>query len=289
MRVGLIQALYVTMKLRWYADNSEMVGWRSAPIQDVFMFGGIIVEQEQEAPLRKQIEDIKEKYGPRRAPLKWNFRDLKDVYKRADADTLHKDLLNSSREWRTELLRLAIAADLKLVLACIEAYSLERKIIKLRKQSIAQYAFSNALQRVALHSKQSDASSCEVVLDWPDKGDPQPFCREYAAAFKDAKTTEGHPYHSGPLSGLGFTDTPMFQNMENSSLLQLADLVVGAVREYIEYSLGKRSDGLGVDLTREMKHLFYGAPKNICGWGLVVAGASEFRHKIKSKVEAELL
>lgn len=253
------------------------------------MFGGVVVGQEQEVSLRKQIEDIKSKYGPRRAPLKWNFRDLKDLYKREGAETLHRELLDSSKAWRTELLHLAANTDIRLVLACIESYSLERKIIKLRKQSIAQYAFSNALQRVALYSKQSGASACEVILDWPDKGDPQPFCREYAAAFKDAKTTDGHSYHSGPLSALGFSDTPMFQNMENSSLLQLADLVVGAVREYIEYSLGRRDDGLGVDLTRKMKHLFYGAPNNICGWGLVMAGGSEFRHKIRSKVEAGLL
>jgi hypothetical protein len=277
------------MKLRWYADNSEMVGWRGAQIQDVFMFGGIVVDHDQEPSLRKQIEDIKSQYGLRRAPLKWNFKDLKDLYKREGIDKLHRELLDSSKDWRTELLRLAISAKLKIVIACIEAYSLERKIIKLRKQGIAQYAFSNALQRVALHSKQSGAGACEIVLDWPDKGDPQPFCKEYSTAFKDGKTTEGHTYHSGPLSVLGFSDTPMFQNMENSSLLQLADLVVGAVREYIEYALDKRSDGLGVDLTREMKNLFYGAPNNICGWGLVVAGASEFRHKIKSRVDAELL
>lgn len=277
------------MKLRWHADNSEMVGWRSAPIQDVFLFGGIIVPQDREASIRQSMEDIKAKYGPRRAPLKWNFKDLKDLYKREGAETLHRKLLESSKEWRTELIRLVVQSQLTLVLAVIEAYSLERKIIKLRKQSIAQYAFSNALQRVALHSKQSGASACEVVLDWPDKGDPQPFCHEYASAFNDATTTEGHPYHSGPLAELGFSDTPMFQNMENSNFLQLADLTVGAVREYIEYALGKRKDGLGVDLTREMKGLFYGAPKNICGWGLVVAGASEFRRKIKGRVDAELL
>jgi len=288
-RVGLVQVLHVTMKLRWHADNSEMVGWRGAPIQDVFIFGGIIVPQDQEASLRQKIEDMKAKYGPRRAPLKWNFRDLKDLYKREGLESLHRKLLDSSKEWRTELLRLTVEAKVTLVFAAIEAYSLERKIIKLRKQSIAQYAFSNALQRVALHSKQSGASACEVVLDWPDKGEPQPFCREYASAFNDATTTEGHSYHSGPLSALGFSESPMFQNMENSSLLQLADLTVGAVREYIEYALEKRKDGLGVDLTREMKSLFYGAPKNICGWGLVVAGASEFRHKIKSRVDAELL
>jgi hypothetical protein len=251
--------------------------------------GGQLIPQDQEASIRTQIEDIKSRYGPRHAPIKWNFKDLKDLYKRQGAEELHRKLLDSSKDWRIELLRLVVAAKVTIVLAAIEAYSLKRKIIKLRKQSIAQYAFSNALQRVALHSKQSGASACEVILDWPDKGDPQPFCREYASAFKDAKTIEGHPYHSGPLSGLGFSDTPMFQNMENSSLLQLADLTVGAVREYIEYSLGNRSDGLGVDLTREMKSLFYGAPKNICGWGLVVAGASEFRHKIKSRVNAELL
>ena len=61
------------------------------------------------------------------------------------------------------------------------------------------------------------------------------------------------------------------------------------MREYIEYALGKRDGGLGTELTREMKGLFYGAPANIYGWGLVVAGAGDFRAKIKQKITEELL
>lgn len=277
------------MGLRWFADNSEMVGWRGAPIQDVFIFGGVIVGRSDEANLRRRIEDVKERYGHRRAPVKWNFKDLKDFYARRKVAELHKRLMDSAQEWRRDIIQVAIESNVKIVLACVEAYSLERKIIKLRRQSIAQYAFANSLQRVGLHVAQTKASGCEVVLDWPEKNDPQPFCAEYASAFRDGKTIEGHPYHSGPLSTLGFGDTPMFQNMEHSSLLQLSDLVVGAAREYIEYSLEKRTGGLGVDLTRQMRTLFYGAPQKICGWGLVVAGTGDFRHKVRTRVDAELL
>lgn len=277
------------MKLRWYADNSEVVGWRGAQIQDVFLFGGVIVPESDEREIRNRIEAVKSKYGSRRAPVKWNFKDLKSRYEQKGLKDLYTTLLNSSQEWRSEILHIAMASNAKIVTACIESYSLERKIIKLRKQSIAQYAFANSLQRTALHAKQAGATSCDVVLDWPDKADPHPFCSEYASAFNEGKTIEGHPYHSGALSALGFSDTPMFQHMENSCLLQLSDLVVGAVREYVEYSLGKREGGLGVDLTRDMKHLFYGAPRNICGWGLVLAGAGEFRQKIKDRVTGELL
>lgn len=253
------------------------------------MFGGVIVDRAGEADLRSRIEDVKERYGPRRAPVKWNFKDLKDFYAKRKLSELHTRLLDSAQEWRGDIIQVAIDSDVKIILACVEAYSLERKIIKLRRQSLAQYAFANSLQRVSLQVGQTTAKGCEVVLDWPEKNDPQPFCSEYATAFRDGKTTEGHPYHSGPLSRLGFSDTPMFQNMEQSSLLQLSDLVVGAAREYIEYSLGKRTGGLGVDLTRRMKNLFYGAPQKICGWGLVLAGTGDFRHKVRTRVDEDLL
>ena len=207
------------MKLRWYADNSEIVGRRGALIQDIFLYGGVVVPGEVDAKLRHQIEDVKAKYGHRRAPVKWNFKDLKSLYEKEGLTELYGRLLGSAQEWRAELLRLTVTSNLKIFLACVESYSLERKIIKLRKQSLAQYAFANALQRVALHTQQSGATGCELVLDWPDKDNPHPFCREYVSAFNDAKTTDGHSYHSGALSGLGFADTPTFALMANSALL----------------------------------------------------------------------
>lgn len=277
------------MRLRWYADNSEMIGWRGAVIQDVFLYGGIAVPDASEAALRQKFEETKAKYCHHRAPVKWNFKDLEKRYKSEGREQWYAKLLACAQDWRAELVRGLVGSNVKIFLACVESYSLQRKIIKLRKQSLAQYAFANALQRLALYTGQTGAAGCDLTLDWPDKGDPHPFCREYATAFNEGKTSDGHPYHAGALSSLGFCDTPSYALMENCALLQLTDLVVGAVREYVDYALGKRTGGLGTELTRELKSLFYGAPDHIYGWGLVVAGQSDFRQRIREKLAAELV
>lgn len=69
--------------MRWYADNSELNGIREAEIPDILLFGGYTVTDEQEINIRESIENIREKnFGSRRAPVKWNFKDLKDIYEK---------------------------------------------------------------------------------------------------------------------------------------------------------------------------------------------------------------
>src|SRR5207247_7071741 len=45
-------------------------------------------------------------------------------------------------------------------------------------------------------------------------------------------------YHCGPLADIAFSPAPTFAGMEFEPRLQLADLVVGATREFINFSLG---------------------------------------------------
>ena len=125
------------MWLRWYADNSELIGTRGAAIQDVLLFGGVVIDTNDEAALRANIEHTKEKYGHRRAPIKWNFKDLKSNYDKEGLSELYNKLLSTSQEWRKEILERALEVRFTIFVSCIESHSLERKIIKLRKRSLA--------------------------------------------------------------------------------------------------------------------------------------------------------
>lgn len=144
--------------------------------------------------------------------------------------------------------------------------------------------------RVGLYAKQCRANHSEVFLDWPDKQDPNPFDREYAAAFKEGKTLDGHvTYHSGSLKNFGFADSPIYATMNHCTMLQFSDLVLGATREFVEHAIGKRHEGLGIELTRMLKNRFYGAPETIFGRGInVSSGNSDFRKKIRDAISKEL-
>lgn len=237
--------------MRWYADNSELNGVRGASIPDILLFGGIAVDVEQVRPMREAIESVKAKYGHPRAPVKWNFKDLKALYKKQKIEELYEKLLKSSKDWRIEIAEIANDFDFRVILSVVEGHSIAKKTLKGVKPDLARYAFSNGLMRFALHVQDEKADSAQIILDWPDRGDSKPFDLEYRTAYNEGKTGERDvSYHSGPLAPLGFDDCASYVNMHHSTLLQFADLVVGANRELIECSIGKKSSGLGVDFCK---------------------------------------
>jgi len=276
--------------MRWYADNSELNGVRGASIPDILLFGGIAVEVDQVRPMREAIESVKAKYGHPRAPVKWNFKDLKALYKKQKLERLYEKLLKSSKEWRIEIAEIASDFDFRVILSVVEGHSIAKKTLTGVKPNLSRYAFSNGLMRFALHAQDEKADSAQVILDWPDRGDSKPFDLEYRTAYNEGKTGERDvSYHSGPLAPLGFDDCAAYVNMHHSTLLQFADLVLGANRELIECAIGKKSSGLGVDFCKIIKSRYRGYPANIVGRGISLAsGRAAFRHDVREYVNREL-
>jgi len=276
--------------MRWFADNSELNGIKAGHIPDILLFGGIAVSPENEKKLQKKIEDVKGAFGHPRAPVKWNFKDLQKVYKDQNQETLYNDLLSNSKIWREEIFKQASTIDFKIILACIEAHSAKIKIIKNLKPELTRYVFNNGLMRYALHVNEQKPIRAEVILDWPDKKDSSPFDIEYANAYTKGETYDHkEKYFSGSLENLNFLDTPVFANMNHSTLLQFADLIVGATREFVECCIGKKSAGFGVDMLKLVKHCFRGSPNNIYGRGLSVASnSSAFRDGIKDGLKTKI-
>lgn len=276
--------------MRWYADNSELNGIREAEIPDILLFGGIAVAPHAEAPLRQAIELVKGKYGHPRAPVKWNFKDLKALYEKQNQTALYEELKDTSKQWREQIFQAANEFDFTIVVACVESYSIKRANIKDNKFALTQYVFSNGLMRLALHAQETGPDRVQVILDWPDKGDSKPFDSEYASAFSKGKTADGSvAYFSGPLSTLGFLDSATFTNMHHNTLLQFADLVVGAARELIECAYEKKKDAFGVDALKLVSKHFRGAPNHIYGRGISVpSGNAKLRTAVQAYVNENL-
>ncbi len=276
--------------MRWYADNSELNGIRGAAIPDILLFGGIAVPPETDKELRLRIEEVKGRHGHTRAPIKWNFKDLRPLYRKQNQDELHAAMLSASKEWRMELADAVADLDFTIIIACIESHSIDRKIIKTTKEDLTRFVFSNGLMRVALHTEETKPERTQVVLDWPDRGDSNPFDSEYASAYNAGETKGGHvKYHSGPLMNLGFTDSAVYTNMYHSTLLQFSDVILGATRELVECATGKKATGFGVDFSKKLAHKYRGYPKHIFGRGISVAsGNSDFRKGIKEYISNEL-
>lgn len=256
----------------------------------MLMFGGVAITSDQARPLREAIESVKGKYGNPRAPVKWNFKDLKALYKKQNLEALYEDLLKTSKSWRLEIAEVAADFDFRVIIAVVESYSIAKKTLTGVKPDLCRYAFNNGLMRFALHVRDEHPESAQVILDWPDRGDSKPFDLEYRTAYNEGKTGErGVSYLSGPLSLLGFEDCASYVNMHHSTLLQFADMVLGANRELIECALGKKSSGLGVDFCKAMKTKYRGYPANVVGRGISVAsGRSDFRREVRDYVAREL-
>lgn len=261
--------------MQWYGDNSELNGIWSAELPDILLFGGIAIRKSSIPALKQVINCVKKRYAQdTHFPVKYNMRALDRWFIDHSQKHLYQKLLKESRDWRYRMIQDALACDFKIVLACNNMYGPSADRIRESKDMVARFCFSNALMRVALYVQESPATTCDVILDWPDANRHAIFTDEYRSAYT-AGCCHDYPlnkYYSGPLCELGFSDSPFFTRTEDCALLQFSDLIVGAIREFIEYCLDKKPiDAFGVQLTRYLVPKFRGYPHRIIGRGISVS------------------
>lgn len=257
--------------MKWYADDSELNGAKGAAIPDILLFGGIIISAEAERELSAKVDNIKALYGKKRCPIKWNFRDLKKKCYLDNMDT-YNNMLSSSEEWRLKIFQEIKNSNSSILISCVDSKSIKRDIIKDNKENYKRYCFSNGLMRYGMFAKNNTEKIFSVVLDWPDKSDSSPFDTEYAHAFNYGTNKDrSASYYCGTLSSINFCDSVLYARMKHSSMLQVADLIVGATKDFIEVCLGKKESGQGVDCLKIIKENFRGYPNNILGQGLIVS------------------
>jgi hypothetical protein len=263
--------------LRWYADNSELHGTKDAAIPDILIFGGLILEREQENWLRAEVEKIKQAVcGSARAPFKWNMRSLEGLYSTQNVSHLYKKLFDNSQEIRRQIFSKIADCECVVMVSCVEGYSADRQVLKDKKDQLTGMVFANGLMRYALDVRDAKPLHADVVLDWPDKGKSRPFDAEYAAAYGAGKTADrAVVYNSGPLASLNFGDSLLYANMDHTTMLQVADMIVGAPREFIDLCLKEKKPTQGLSCIKQIAHRFRGAPGKILGYGIVPASGNK--------------
>jgi len=269
--------------LKWYADNSEMSTEKGKP--NVLVFGGVIVDNKSEKQIEQLLKEIKSKYTYPTLPIKWNFKDLKDVYSEWNRVSDYENLKQNSYEWRTEIFERSLEIDYKVVLACTERYPSKIPLNKIKEQLIG-ITFSQVLMRIGLFARDLPfKNNFEIILDWPESSNPKPFNREYFRAYNTGESSNGVTYHSGPLEKLGFNDSLYFAKSTHSTVLQFADLVVGAAKDFALKTIQGTNHSLGYNLTTKILSKYRGYPGHIIDYGLNFAPKNENYRKLKDEIK----
>lgn len=258
--------------MRWYADNSELQVIWDASIPDILLYGGICIDDEAREHLCNIINAVKSRYDENTDfPLKWNFRDLHDYYRSQGKEQLYNRLLQSSKQWRMQIFREIASIEFIIIMSIIHGYGRAREAQRRTRERLTRHVFSNALMRLGNHISEIGSPYTELVLDWPPEGNRSLFDNEYRYAYTHGRDSEQYEYYCGALKNIGFADSPLYSSMNECALLQLSDLIVGSVRDLVDFSLRRTRGFYGLNRVREIKDSFRGAPSRVIGKGISIA------------------
>lgn len=272
--------------MRWFADDSDLKMIEDHNFPNVILFGGFAISYEEERALKADIEAAKGRFVHPRSPIKWNFKDLRGKYRQQNHEEAYRALLENMFEVRKAIFEAASKHNFCIIFSLVRGYSSDKQVLREAKSDLARYVFTNSLMRFALHAQECKANKPEIILDWPDGNDPKPYDIEYASAYNFGKTKDGVSYHSGPLSELGFSDSPAYCRMPHNTMLQFADMVLGATREFVCHSIDESKTGQGIELLGTIANKFRGYPNNVVGRGISVNGrADDIKRSITTKFQ----
>jgi hypothetical protein len=261
--------------IRWYADdNYARLNKDEKP--RIFLLGGILLPDDAESNLRKRFKEIKGQLTHPNLPVKWNIKDksVKEIYERFNKLDELNQLKQKSKEWRRDVFTALNECNCKLFFSCIENFQADKKMQKPIKENLTSFLFANSLMRVGIFVRDNRFSNIEVVLDWPADSNPKPFNDEYYRAYNSGCSVDGVEYFCGPLSKLGFHESVLFTKCTHSSMLQITDLLLGALKDFIESHLF--GNGLfGRELIEMVIPKLYGYPENIIGRGINISSRNK--------------
>jgi hypothetical protein len=270
---------------RFYADDN----YAKKPLSekdDIFIYGGILISLENERKLINEIKRIKSNYTHPNLPIKWNIKDssLKKIYKRFNRQDDLQKLKEESKTWRKEIIETSLQFDYTLFFSCLENYQKDKKDQKSIKDTLTEYMFSNTLMRVGIHVNSLKLDQIIVILDWPSENNSDPFNREYYQAYYNGKSQSNVDYISGPLINIGFSESVVFSKCTHSTMLQLCDILVGCLKDFIISHL-KNKESLGKELFEMLLPKVYGYP-TVFKYGINVSKQNPgFREEIKKMLD----
>lgn len=266
---------------KFYLDHTEFKVDTDASIKDTIVMGGLLIGHDEEKKLTSIIREIKSRYFNPDLPLKFNMKDLKKKYQEYNLHAEFEAFLKDSAKWRKELFERSLEIDYTVIISVIKHYQPGKKEQAVDKFDILGYAFNNVLMRTALEVQDKKEDFAQVIVDWPDGNNPKPFNNEYYYAFWRGKTPAGQSYYSGTLKSVGFHDTVLFASMNHSNMLQFADLLIGAMRDFLSCGLEDREYAIGKELTEIILKKIRGFPTKV-SYGLSISSGN---HELRKRID----
>lgn len=278
-----------------YADMSQLPAAEDTHVPNIVVLGGFAVRRSRHDELLEAVRNAKERYtGDRFVPIKWNVRDFRDEIAGRDGDEFYHEVAHASREIRGEMLEALRVADGTCFTSVLRAHSEREEVLRDVSGNLPRWSFVNWLQRLGLFVRYrlDERPDAQLVLDWPPGNERGPWDEEYAAGWArgdSSSEAHEHPYHSGPLRYRGFRPGPLYGNTRLNEGLQVADLVVGATRQFVEFAhLDDRDpDGWGLRQFRALLPHFYDRVDGpIVSRGIVVSpGGDELADELRRGIE----
>lgn len=270
---------------KWYCDDSALKKNHGEEKRPVFLYGGILISREDEVTLSAIMKSVKKEYTGEDMPFKYNIRDVEDVYKKFNREAEYEHIKKESVAWRKRIVQESLNFNYKIFISCIENFQADKKEQKEIKQNLSSYLFANALMRVGLYAKEMNLDYIQAILDWPEGNDSKPYDKEYYYAYNRGTNSEGQEYYSGALKSLNFDQTLYYARCHHSNMLQLADIIMGSTRDWMETELQRRDYSVGKELTTLFSPKLYGYPKRVLGYGINISSRNrEFKEFLKNTV-----
>lgn len=273
--------------MRFYCDNSDLATQTGLECPNSVVLGALGVDDASEIQLGQKLLAAKDAIGLTASDsVKWNLRDLHVDQGEISKNGLHLALTNSE-SLRRNVIEAVSDSSSVLIISIMECYSTDRKTIGAVKKQLTSYCFSNLLMRLGyvqtkVCSGQSEPAS--VIMDWPEGNDSRPFVAEYRSALlqgHSAHATKPTTYHCGPLNALGFLETPFFVSGVDHPMIQIVDVVTGAIRSYFTHQFKGSPDAFTTELFTRLWPRFYRENGALVGYGIAVSGRPTFKERIK--------
>lgn len=263
-----------------YADSSQLAAIDDTYVPNIIVVGGFAVRRDEADALIDRIREVKAVYARDRfVPIKWNIQDFRDVIEERGGDDFYREVADASADIRSGMLEALRASEGICFTSVIHAHSEREQALRDVGDDLPRYSFVNLLQRLGycVRDHIDGRSEVQLVLDWPPGNDRKPWEEEYTAGFAEGDSADSdheHPYHVGPLRDLGFRPGLLYGNTQFNEGLQLADLVVGVTRHFVQHAHldQHQPDGFGVREFADLLPSFYGYDAGqVVGRGIAVS------------------
>jgi hypothetical protein len=274
-----------------FSDDTELYSIGKHQTPDIFVYGGYFIPHENLDSFQKKIAEVKFSNSLLwHAPVKWNLRDrsLVKFYKQTNflSENSYDHLLANADKIRLELLLLLVEFDAKIIVSA----RYDQNIKKLPQSELFGWAFENFNQRAglmaqAMNTSSHTSSNVILVSDWPRQGVDKTLMDTYIGGYHyGTGINTGQSYFSGALKELRFSDSLFHGSTLHSGPLQIADLVVGVSREFLNWALKGYKAKIAQQFFLPIVSQFYCNPQNneINGYGFKLAkNRIHLDHKIK--------